>query len=388
MPMTAAFPYVDVNIDLSGLMPTALRSPGVIAIVGETPDGADGGTATVNVPEEVGSLAEAANLFAKVANGVVAASTLYSSIEVALAQDPKPSKVYGVRVAAGKHAEGLAALNAFADVTFVALAGVVDLGTPAPPTGLSALKAHVEGALANGDKRIGVAMVDPATPKANDYADTVYNAVKSLESANGRMVLVAARGATGDAAVAVMSAIAGYQPQVSMVLKQITGVTTPRELQYEPSEITKLSLKGINAIIDPALIVGTGMHLSDAKLFGAKPQLAFIDVVRTLDDIDFRLKAGLIGLVGDARITAGGLIRVKSRIEGILGRLRRAAVIDGYSIDIPVLNLLSVPITAWDEADKQTVKEARENRSVPITVNVVYGPAVHRLVVALSPTFT
>ena len=112
MPQTlpAAFPYIQVNINTAGLVPTAQRLPGVIAIVGETPAGADGGTALVNRPEEVASIAHAAQLFAKVSNaGVVTPTTLYESLRLAMLQDPKPSKVYGVRVTAGNHAEGLAA---------------------------------------------------------------------------------------------------------------------------------------------------------------------------------------------------------------------------------------------------------------------------------------
>jgi hypothetical protein len=185
-----------------------------------------------------------------------------------------------------------------------------------------------------------------------------------------------------------MAAVAAYQPHTSIVLKQIKGFEIPGHQQYTPSEITQLSAAGINAIIDPALIVGESLHLADGKLLSSDAALGFVDVVRTLDDIDFRLKAGLIGLVGDARITAGGLIRVKARIEGILGRLRRAGVIDGFAINISVLTLLSMPEAAWDAADRELVRTARENRTVDVDLQVVYGPAIHRLAVTLSPSFT
>jgi len=391
MPQTlpAAFPYIQVNINTAGLVPTAQRLPGVIAIVGETPAGADGGTALVNRPEEVASIAHAAQLFAKVSNaGVVTPTTLYESLRLAMLQDPKPSKVYGVRVTAGNHAEGLAALDGVDDITFVALAGVTAIGTANPPTGLLALKAHVETASADGNKRIGVAMIDPAVARSTTYVADMTTAIKPLQSGNGRMLMLAARGATGDAAAATMAAVAAYQPHISMVLKQVKGFAIPAHEQYTPTEITQLSAAGLNAIIDPALIVGESLHLADGKLYSSDAALGFVDVVRTLDDIDFRLKAGLIGLVGDARITAGGLIRVKARIEGILGRLRRAGVIDGFSITIPVLTLLSLPEAAWDTTDREMVRTARETRTVEVDLQVVYGPAVHRLAVTLSPSFT
>ena len=109
--------------------------------------------------------------------------------------------------------------------------------------------------------------------------------------------------------------------------------------------------------------------------------------VRTLDDIDFRLKAGLVGLVGEARITRAGLTLIKSTVEGILGPLKRGAVIDDFSVSIPVLDVLAVPESARTAADNNLVTTARANRSVDMVVSVTYGPAVHRLRVVLKPKF-
>jgi hypothetical protein len=211
--------------------------------------------------------------------------------------------------------------------------------------------------------------------------------VKDLKSDQSRMVVIAARGATGDVASAAMAAIAGYPPQSSMVLKRIAGIRIPLEQQYAPTEITGLSQQGIIPIIDPALIVGTSLHFAEGCLFTSKSELLYIDIVRVLDDIEFSLKAGLIGMVGDARITRPGLTSVKIRIEGILGRYLRDAVIDAFAVDIPVLTILTIPDALWTETDRQIVSEARGSRIVNVTVTVKYGPAVHRLIVSLKPTF-
>jgi hypothetical protein len=140
-------------------------------------------------------------------------------------------------------------------------------------------------------------------------------------------------------------------------------------------------------LIDPALIVGESVHFADGRCFTSSADLLFVDLVRTLDDIDFRLKAGLIGLVGDARITKSGLTLLKTRIEGILGPLQRAAVIDAFSMQIPALDVLSLPETAWSPADKEIVTESRANRAVDVFVSITYGPATHRIKVTLAPTF-
>jgi hypothetical protein len=390
MPATvpAAFPFIEVKIDTSALTPVAQRSPGVIAIVGKS----TAGSAIANKPFVIDTLDQAAGLFAtKNADGTVTETALYSSLKIAILQDPKPSKIYGVKVDTDNYAGALASLEAADDVTFVSLANEVTVGTAAGggavATGLVALKEHVETMSAQGQKRIGVAMVDPATAKSNTYVDDATAALASLKSSSSRMVVVAARGSTGDAATAAMSAIAGYDPQVSVVLKKVRGFAMPVESQYSPSEIKGLSEAGIIPIIDPALIVGESLHFAEGRCFTTDASLLYIDIVRVLDDIDFRLKAGLIGAVGDARITKSGMTMLKTRVEGILGPLQRSGVIVNFNIELPVLNILSLPESTWTATDLSIVQTARANRMVDLFVTVTYGPAVHRLKVTLSPKF-
>jgi hypothetical protein len=388
----AAFPFIEVTIDTSELRPVAQRSPSVVAVVGVTPSGAPGGDAQLNTPIQVSTLDDAATLFArKKQDGTVAETPLYSSLALALEQDPKPSRIYGVRAEAGKYAAALAGLEAADDVTFVSLAREVDVGAAATDaaaaTGLLALKAHVEAISAGGNKRIGVAMVDPARQKSATYVKDLLTAVTPLRSDSSRMVLVAARGATGDVATAAMAAMAGFPPQASILLKPVRGVTIPIEQQYSPSEIKALSEGNVVPIIDPALIPGESLHFAEGRCFTSNADLLYVDIVRVLDDIDFRLKAGLVGAVGDARITKPGLTALGLRTEGILGPLQRAAVIDTFTVSIPVLDILNVPESARTPTDTAIVTTARASRSVDMLVTVVYGPAVHRLKVTLAPKF-
>jgi hypothetical protein len=275
-------------------------------------------------------------------------------------------------------------------VTFVSLANVTDLPT------LAKLKTHAENMSAAGLKRIAVMMVDPTIAKSATYVTTIHTALTGtpdLESDVSRVLMIAARGAvngTGaqaDVASAAMAAVAGLSPPTSIVLKRVRGISIPVAQQYSPSEIKGLSEVGIVPIIQPALIVGGGFYFGEGRLFTTDASLLFVDVVRTLDDIDFRLKAGLIGAVGDARITRPGLIALKTRVDGILGPVRVAGTIDAYTIDIPVLDILSIPEASWSAAERQIVVDARANRTVDVFVSVTYGPAVHRLRVTLQPKF-
>jgi hypothetical protein len=389
MSVSVAFPFVTVVTDTSALRPAVQRAPGVLAVVGPAGTAAQGGSVAADTPTRVADGEEAATFFSSTSRGTTSSNPLYDALKLALIQTPAPNTVYGVRVGEGGFASALAALEAADDVTIVALAGVhpertageTDPFAAAALTALVALKDHVETMSAAGNKRIGVAMIDPSFPRSNTYTDDLNTGAGSL--ASSRIVLIAARGAVGDAGVAAAAAMAGYPPSVSMVLKQVNGVALPLAGQFGPGEIRALSEKGFVPLIDPALISGETLHLAEGRTFKPGDPLQYIDTVRTLDDIEFRLKAGLIGLVGDARITRSGLITLKARIEGILGVVQREQAIDGFRIQIPVLDILSIPEDARTPADRKTVKDARDTRAVAVLLEVTLGPATHRVDVQL-----
>jgi hypothetical protein len=389
MAVSVAFPFVTVVTDASGLRPAVRRAPGVLAVVGPTATGAQAGQVPANTPTRVVTSADAGSSFSTVSGGSVRSNPLYDALKLALIQEPAPSTVYGVRVDNGDFAAALASLEAADDVTVVALAGVhparaataTDPINPDALKALTALKTHVESVSADGNKRIGVAMIDPTFARTANYVSALDAAATSLKSS--RMVLVAARGAVGDAGAATAAAIAGHAPAVSMVLKQVRGLELPLAGQYGPGEIIGLSEKGFVPVIDPALISGETLHLAEGRTYNPGDALQYIDVVRTLDDIDFRLKAGLIGLIGDARITRSGLVLLKARIEGILGVVQREQAIDGYRILIPVLDILSLPEDARSPADVEQLKQARQTRAVDVALDIVLGPATHRVDVQL-----
>lgn len=379
--MPTAYPFVDIEIDKSGLTPRVQPSAGVVALVGTTPEGASGGTAAVNVPYVVTTPDEVRTLFG-------ADSALTKGLLLGLGQDRVPQKVYGVRAKGTEYAAALAALDAVDDVSVVCLAGVTDLGTANPAAGLLALRAHVEEISLKGLRRIGVAMIDPRIERTADYVAKVVTAdLLKLRSDSGRMVLVAARGADGDVAAATAAVIAAHPPHASLLLKQVKGVRIPKEKQYGPSEIIELSKAGINPVIDPALIAGEGLHLAEGQTFTTDPAYGYIDMRRVVDHVEFLLRAGLIGSIGDARITRTGLTLLKQRTEGILGGLLRDSVIAGFDVRLPVLEVLGRAETEWTQTDRDVVRTAREQRAVDVRTSITYGPAVHRLHVKLAVTY-
>lgn len=375
--MAIAFPFVDVTIDTSGLLPVATRAPGVLAIVGAA------GAGTANEPVVIDDVAEAGTAFG-------AATDLGRALTIAFLQDPAPSKIYGVRLNGTDWTAALEAVEAADDVTFVALAGSpVRIGGAAGANDpIVALKNHCENQSAAGNKRIGVAAVDPALARSATYAADVVAGATPLKSDSGRMVMVAARGATsGEVAAAAASAIAGQAPATSMVLKKIRGFSIPLASQFAPGEIKELSEDGIIPIIDPALITGTSLHFAEGTTYSSDATLKYIDIVTLLDDVEFKLKASLIGMIGDARITRTGLAAVVRRADGVLDQVRGSGAIDAYTIIVPVYDALVKPEAARSAGEAALIVNTRAERLVDMTVIIVIGTAIHRLRVALQPRF-
>ncbi|WP_125130389.1 hypothetical protein [Microbacterium sp. 10M-3C3] len=390
----AEYPYIRVTIDTRGLTPVATRAFGNVAIVG---DAGGFGTATAGEPEMIGSEADARRLFADVdASGAISndgadAGPLYHSLRDILAQSPGPSRIYAVATgdtAGGDpdYAGGLAAVAA-APVQFVSLARVT------APDALAALATHVADASSAGNKRMGVAMVNPdlAVAAGDTFAEAADDAYGDLADDEGRMILVAARVATtagdpsSDLAAATMAAIAGYPPHVSVLLKQVRGVRVPLARQFTGSEVTQLAEAAIIPLIDPELVAGDGIFIGSGRSYNtADPGRLYVDVVRVLDDIEYRLKAGLIGVIGNVRIDRLGLQGLVGRIDAILGPLVASRVLDGYTVDVPLL-----PILETEEADRspgsaQTLTNARTSRIVEILLTVTYAGAIHFLDINLA----
>lgn len=392
--MSVAFPFVDVEVDTSGLAATARRAPGVLAIVGVS----NKGSASVNVPTVIGSLAEAAAAFAGSSGGNLQRTPLYNALEAVFAQSPGPSKVYAVKAASDGIAAALNSLSAADDVTVMALASS---GAKAPSGSSSASTTNaaikllfdaVKAAESDGDKRLAVVAIDNdlASAGTSTYHDTAEKAVADFR--HPRMVVVAARGAkqgdeTAEVAAAAAAAIAGQPPAASMVLKRISGFTIPLEKQFSPTEIKGLAGKTIIPLLDPALIVGPSLHFGDGYTFSDDNTRQYIDVVRLLDDVEFKLRAGLINMIGDARITKTGLVALVSRAEGILARQLGPGGIDAFSVQIPVLDILRTPQANWSPAQRDAVNEARSEREVQMFASITLGPAVHLLKIQLAPKF-
>jgi hypothetical protein len=353
------------------LFSPAVRAFGNIAVVGQATSGA------ANEPQPFTSPADAKK---------ACPGNLGNSIATAFQQSPGPALVYGVRTDdAGGAPDWAAALDVTAalDVQFVVLANTPLTSETGAETGAVKLLAeHVASVSETGGdgmERMGVAMLEPGATDTSLVAGTL---------AHERMVYIAHK-SNEDAAAAVAGVIAGYEPHVSILLKPVninTELFTPAEIAAingTESHETGPAGQGVNWLTDPVLIPGRSIHMGEGYT-GNPGGKKYIDIVRTVDDVSFRLKARLIKSIGTLRISRSGLRSLQAQMEAVLNPLVSSEVIEGYDTVIPILALLDKDPASLTEAEREQIKPAKNDRFVQVLVSVDYAGAIHRLTLDLK----
>jgi hypothetical protein len=310
---------------------------------------------------------------------------LGDAIALAFAQAPGPALVYGVPVATDTPdwAAGLLAVAAL-NVQLVVLASTPATKTSivkdAPIRLLSDHVTTVSNTGSDGMERMGVAMLEKGS------TDT------SVILTNERMVYIA-HNSDEDAAAAVAGTIAGYEPPVSLLLKPV-NITSP---PFTPAEIDILndptkpetsgsgpSGLGVNWLTTPSLIPGNGVYMGEGYTGNPGGGKKFIDVVRFVDDVSFRLKAQLISSIGNVRITRSGLRALIARMEAVLTPLVEADVLTGFEVVVPLLALLDKDPATRTAEEQQRIHDAEVARLVQVLAALKYAGAVHRISVSLK----
>ncbi|MEV3912610.1 hypothetical protein [Streptomyces canus] len=298
---------------------------------------------------------------------------LVRAIGAAFRQVPPPTRVWGVQVdfAGARPWEDALAKAGKLNVQIVVLANTPLNEANAETVGK--LADHVSAIQGDGKERIGVAMLDGSL-SAKDAVTLNTGAVKKE-----RMVLVAHRSAD-DVAAATAGVIAGCRPHISMLLKPISiAMTKP----FSDAEIDRYDSALINWITSPVLLPGQALFLGEGYTADASHNKKYIDVVRTLDDVNFRIKASLIESIGNLRISRVGLRSVATLVQSVLSPLVSQEVIEDFTIVIPLLTLFDKDPVDLSAAEAKEIKDARSARQVDMTIAVVYAGAIHRLKIDL-----
>jgi len=369
--------YITVT-PVTKLFKPATRAFGDIAIVGDTDATATGPKkmpVPITNPDSVSHSSNAAGKDKAVDEVAWFKGNLGNSIRKAFEQTPGPTTVWAVRTdsADGNDAVKKALAEvAKLDVQIVTLANIPLKSATDGEAEIKALASHVNTVSktgGDGKERIGVAMLgkgvaDPSVIKPDMSID--------------RMVMVAHK-SDEDAAAAVAGTIAGYEPHISLLLKQ---VKIGMDDLFSDAEMDAFNNVRVNWLTDPALLPGKGLFMGEGYTLGT--DMPYIDIVRTVDDVSFRLKAMLIRSIGDLRVSRSGLRTLVSQMTAVLEPLKQREVIEGYDVFIPLLVLLDKEPADLTDAELQQINNAQNERTVQVIVSVDYAGAIHRLNITLK----
>lgn len=299
---------------------------------------------------------------------------LGDSVKTAFAQAPGPTTVWAIATNPGDGADAVdkALLEAAKiDVQIVVLANTPLTGSGQDKKDIEALAAHcssVSSTGGDGKERIGVAMLGSGVTDVTLVSATM---------AQSRMTMIAHK-STDDAAAALAGVIAGYPPPISLLLKPITldmGST------FTDDEITQFDKARVNWVTRTPLLPGQGFYVGEGYTLGVDQP--YIDIVRTIDDISFALKAALIRSIGVLRISRAGLRALVSRMSAVLQPLEDNGVINSYLLFVPLLALLDKDPAKLSDIELQLIHNAQATRTVDSIVTIEYAAAIHRLNITL-----
>jgi hypothetical protein len=323
---------------------------------------------------------------------------LAKSINLALSNGALQVWGFGVAASGGTYpADGLAA---FANLQI----NIVCLCADSNPDNITALRTHVETSSPNDAggggirPRIGVAMLPPGgifagaslTNKFTDWK-APGEATSPMNWASSRVVFVAAN-SSDDIASAASGVIAGVDPWVSLVLKPVTGIGINGDLTdtaiqtYLAPDQLNLTQPHVIPVVHPDFLAGSGPVMGEGFTADGTGQRLYIDIVRTIDDIAFRIKATLTSpqVIGTLRINRPGLRVLTSIMRGMLNGRVAEGEIDDYAIDIPIQALTEKDPATLTAAEQQQLQQVQNSRQLAFNVSVTYAGAIHRLVVTLK----
>jgi hypothetical protein len=282
---------------------------------------------------------------------------------------------------------------------------IVCLADDSDPHHITTLRDHVEAASPNdagggGTRpRIGVAMLpeggiaDATGTITNKFSDwkSPGDVNSPMNWASSRMVFVAGN-SPDDVASAAAGVIGGVDPWVSLVLKPVQGITQTGDFTDQalltlmhPDQLGIVQPK-VNPVVHPEFLAGSGPVMGEGFTADGTGERQYIDIVRTIDDIAFRVKAVLTSpqVIGTLRINQPGLRNVKSLMQATLNAQVAAGEIDGFAIDIPIQAIVDKDPKDRTPDETLQLQQVQNGRQLPFNVSIDYSGAIHQLVVTLK----
>src|SRR5262249_22330768 len=186
--------------------------------------------------------------------------------------------------------------------------------------------------------------------------------------------------------------IAGVDPWVSLVLKPVQGISQIADfddqalLTYMHPDQVGIVQPKVNPVVHPEFLAGSGPVMGEGFTADGSGERLYIDIVRTIDDIAFRIKAALTSpqVIGSLRINRPGLRILLSIVRAMLNARVAACEIDGYAIDVPIQHIVEKDEKDRTPDETKQLQQVQNGRQLPFSVSIDLAGFIHQLVVTLK----
>jgi hypothetical protein len=158
---------------------------------------------------------------------------------------------------------------------------------------------------------------------------------------------------------------------------------------FTGAQITALEEAHINVLVNPVYLSGTSFVLSSDQTLGTEVGgINFIDTRRVIDDIAYKLKAGLTdpSIIGNVSINKPGLAIVLGRLSGILQKAVNSGEIEEYVLNFPIINALAKPTNSRSPVEVELISGSRTRRGIAGEASIVYAGVLHTIDISVKIT--
>ncbi len=236
-------------------------------------------------------------------------------------------------------------------------------------SGLTILKNHIVSTSTGTKKRIGI------IASAKDS-----NATTLTSLANDRIVLINHK-SLKDIPSITAGVLSTLQPWQTLHRKAVVGDESDGNFTDTDYNTTFKNAQ-IIGLDRSEFITGNSFRFSEGTTLSPDTFLKYIDAVRVVDDVSFKVRAELSNpsLISNIKLaTIPGMNTLRATLTTLMNSLVALGEIDDYTIVIPLEEIVRKPASQRTVEEQTRLNQAVSSRTFSIDVDITYSGQLHYL---------
>ena len=183
-----------------------------------------------------------------------------------------------------------------------------------------------------------------------------------------------------DVAAIVAGVLSTLQPQESLLLKPVAGDVSTGN--FTDAQYATFRTNQINALVKHSRIPTPSYRITESFTLSNNAFKKYIDSMRVIDDSAFKMKAALTnpGLLGTVKLgTVAGMNTLRAIVNKTLRDMVSSGEIDSYSFEIPGEEIVRKAVSERTAEEVSRLADFIATRQFSVLISIVYTGAVHTL---------